>query len=261
MKPFWKFFILVLLLLIVLPQKSTPIERVTVTILYDNYVYKEGTKADWGFSCILKGTEKTILFDTGTKPDILFHNFKKLNIKTGEIQMVVISHNHGDHTGGLFKILEQNHQMTVYLPHSFPDHFFQRVKDHQTRAVTVNQPLKICRNIYLTGEMGDQIKEQSLILDTDKGGILITGCSHPGIIKIIKKAKKILNKKIYMVFGGFHLMRKTEIEMQNIIHQFKKLGIQKVGATHCTGDKQIEAFKKAYGEHFIPIGTGKILVF
>lgn len=252
---------MVLLSLIFLPLTSTPAEKLTVTVLYDNYVYKEGTKADWGFSCIIKGTEKTILFDTGTKPEILFHNFKVMEVNPEEIQLVAISHNHGDHTGGLFKLLEKNHRVTVYLPDSFPDFFFNRVKKHQAQVVKVNQPLKICQHVHLTGEMGDRIKEQSLILDTKKGGIVIAGCSHPGIIKIIKKARTILEKNIYMVFGGFHLMNKTEAEMHDIIAQFRHLGVQKIGATHCTGDKQIEMFKKAYGEHFIRIGTGKVLVF
>ncbi len=255
---FFYLSLFILFLLQILPAHSG---NITITILYDNYVYTEGTRADWGFSCLIQGTEKTILFDTGTKPDILFHNIKKLQVNIQEVELIVLSHDHGDHTGGLFSLLKENHRVSVYIPHVFSDAFFTGVKKHGADAIAVTQSRKICNNVYLTGQIGDQIPEQSIILDTDKGGVLITGCSHPGIVKIIEKSKRILGKKIHMVFGGFHLMGKSMPEMQKIIRQFKKLGVEKVGPTHCTGDKQLEAFKKAYGKHFIRMGTGKILSF
>ena len=84
---------------------------ITITILYDNYIFSEGLKADQGFSCIIKGTEKTILFDTGTKSDILFHNVNKLNVNLKDVELVAISHIHGDHTGGLFAFLDENNKV------------------------------------------------------------------------------------------------------------------------------------------------------
>ena len=84
-------------------------DGIKVTILYDNYAYSEGTKTDWGFSCLIEGTEKKILFDTGTKSDILFHNIKKLKANMKDVELVVISHNHYDHTGGLSRFLQENH--------------------------------------------------------------------------------------------------------------------------------------------------------
>jgi len=125
--------------------------------------------------------------------------------------------------------------------------------------IAVSKPIEICQGVYSTGEMGQEIKEQSLILDTPKGLIIVTGCSHQGIVNILEKAKKILDKDIYMVFGGFHLMRHSDEQVEEIISVFKKLGVQKCGATHCTGDRQIELFKKAYGDNYVPIGTGNIL--
>ena len=62
----------------------------------------------------------------------------------------------------------------------------------------------LCKNVYLTGEMGFSIKEQSLILNTPEGLIVITGCAHPGIVEIVKKAKAMLNRDIYLAIGGFH---------------------------------------------------------
>jgi 7,8-dihydropterin-6-yl-methyl-4-(beta-D-ribofuranosyl)aminobenzene 5'-phosphate synthase len=229
------------------------------TILYDNYLYKEGTTPDWGFSCLIEGTEKTILFDTGTQPQILMHNVNFLNVDLSKVQQIVISHNHGDHTGGLPAVLERNHDVTVYIPISFPSEFVLRVEKSKAKVQTVDKPLEICRNVYLTGEMGDAIKEQSLIIDTPKGLIIVTGCSHPGIVNILKTAKKILDRPIYLVFGGFHLLDKSDAELQKVLESFKELKVEKCGATHCTGDKAIAMFKQAFGENYLPLGTGKIL--
>lgn len=232
---------------------------IKMTVLYDNYVYTEGTKSAWGFSCLIEGTEKTILFDTGSKPDVLMHNVKQLKVDLKKVEQVVISHHHWDHTGGLFFVLEKKPGISVYLPHSFPDDFVSKVEDAKAKVVRVNEPVEICKNVFLTGEMGDQIKEQSLILNTAKGLVIVTGCSHQGIVNIVKKAKNILNKDVYLVFGGFHLMRHSEEEIKNIIRDFKTLGVLKCGATHCTGDKPIQMFKEAYGDNYVKIGTGRVL--
>lgn len=229
------------------------------TILYDNYVFKEGTKADWGFSCLIEGTEKTILFDTGTHSEILFHNIDQLKVDLNQVEQIVISHNHGDHTGGLSAVLDKNHDVSVYLPISFPLEFVRNVENKKAKVVSVDEQVEICQNVFLTGEMGDQIKEQSLIINTSKGLIIVTGCSHQGIVNILKRAKEMFDKEIYLVFGGFHLMRHSEEDVKNIIEQFKDLGVAKCGATHCTGDKAIGLFKDAYGKNYVPMGTGRVL--
>ena len=236
--------------------EDTPI---SITILYDNYIFSKGLQTDWGFSCIIEGKEKTILFDAGTKSDILFHNINKLNVNPKDVELVAISHNHGDHTGGLFAFLDENNKVTVYLPVSFPDEFVSRVENAGAKVVSVDKPVEICEDVCLTGEMGVQIKEQSLILNTSKGLVVITGCAHPGIVSIVKRAKEVVNKEIYLVFGGFHLLNKSEDEVNQIISQFKDLGVMKVGATHCTGNEAIELFKKAYKENFIQMGVGKAI--
>jgi 7,8-dihydropterin-6-yl-methyl-4-(beta-D-ribofuranosyl)aminobenzene 5'-phosphate synthase len=237
-------------------KTSNPI---TVTILYDNYPHTPGAKGDWGYGCLVKGTEKTILFDTGTKPGILLHNFKTLNIDPGLGELVILSHDHGDHTNGIWAVLEKNKNRKVFIPQSFVSKFTPGIERNKAKAVSVDQPVQVCKDVYLTGEMGGDIKEQSLIIDTEKGLILITGCSHPGIVDIVKKAMEVGKKKVYLVFGGFHLLRKSEDEIKDIIAQFKKLGVQKVGATHCTGDKAVEMFKKAYGKDFVGMGVGKVV--
>jgi 7,8-dihydropterin-6-yl-methyl-4-(beta-D-ribofuranosyl)aminobenzene 5'-phosphate synthase len=241
------------------PNYGPPDLPLRFTVLYDNYLHQEGTKTDWGFSCLIEGTEKTILFDTGTQPQILMHNVKILNVDLKKVDQIVISHIHEDHTGGLWTVLEQNPKVTVFFPVSFPPEFRRRVEGLKAKVQTVDKPLEICRNVFLTGEMGDDIKEESLIVDSPKGLIIVTGCSHQGIVNILRRAKQVVDKPIYFVFGGFHLGGKPDAEIQEIIGAFKTLGVEKCGATHCTGDQAIAMFKKAFGENYVPMGTGKVI--
>jgi len=244
-------------------KESKVVEKNTIimTVLYDNYVYSEGTKNAWGFSCFIEGTEKNILFDTGGEGKILMHNIDKLNINPESVETIVISHNHWDHTGGLFIFLEKKNGIPVYLPHSFPGKFVDKVKDAGASVILINEPAEICKDVYSTGEMEGPVNEQSLIVKTNKGLVVVTGCSHPGIVNIIKKAQEIMGEEIYLVFGGFHLKGDSKKVVKEIISQFRELGVKKCGATHCTGDKQIKLFKEAYGNDYIEMGTGRVLEF
>ncbi len=229
------------------------------TVLYDNYVHREGTKADWGFSCLIEGAEKTILFDTGTKPEILMHNVEALGVDLKKVDLVVLSHAHGDHTGGLPAVLERNPDVDVLFPVSFPPEFGLKVAGAGARPRTVDKPIEICRNVYLTGEMGEAIKEMSLVVDTPGGLVVVTGCSHPGIVGILKRVKEIRAKPIHLVFGGFHLGNMPDGDVRKIIDAFTELKVERCGATHCTGDRAIALFQSAFGERYQPIGTGRII--
>lgn len=234
---------------------------ITVTIVYDNRRALEGVEADWGFSCLIEGTEKTILFDAGAKPEIFVGNISALQLDLTKVDAVVISHEHGDHTGGLPAVFKRKSNLPVYHPVSFSQEFRDSVEKWVAVSVPVDGPASICRDVYVTGEMGDDIKEQSLILRTAEGLVVITGCSHPGIVEILKKTKEILEEDIYMVFGGFHLRQQSSEAMGEIIRRFRELGVRKCGATHCTGAQQIEQFRRAYGKDFISMGVGRILSF
>lgn len=238
-----------------LPQEKT----LKITILYDNYVIKEGTESEWGFSCLIEGLEKTILFDTGTKSDILLKNADTLEVDLNKIDLLVLSHYHRDHTGGMIPILEKNPAISVYTLPSFPSEINKVLKDNEVKIIPVSDESEICKHAYLTGEMGTNIKEQSLIIETPQGLVVITGCSHQGIVNIIEKAKKYRQEDVYMAFGGFHLLRHSEKDVEKIVQQFRELGVQKCGPTHCTGDKAISKFKENYGTDYIPIGVGKII--
>ena len=246
----------------VLGLASHEAKKINVTILYDNYIHTEGTKSDWGYSCLIEGTEKTILFDAGTKGDILMHNIRKLNVNPEKVDLVVISHEHGDHTGGLPAFFKENNDVAVYHPVSFSDEFVRMVNKAGAKSIPVDKPLKLCEGVYSTGEMrGGPIEEQSLILETNQGLVVITGCSHQGIVNLVKKTRTMSDQKIHIVFGGFHLFEHSDNAVNGIITQFKELGVVKCGATHCTGDRQIGLFEQAYGSNFVKIGVGRVLSF
>jgi 7,8-dihydropterin-6-yl-methyl-4-(beta-D-ribofuranosyl)aminobenzene 5'-phosphate synthase len=230
-----------------------------LTILYDNNPYDYRLKSSWGFSCLIELEGKTVLFDTGGEGEILLYNMRVLNKDPKTIDMIVLSHIHGDHTGGFWSLLREKSTLKVYIPGSFPQEFEQRVKKYGAEVVRVDAPLEMDRGIYSTGEMDHGIKEQSLIVNTPKGMILITGCAHPGIIEIIKKAKAIAKEDIYMVVGGWHLSSANEREIRGIIEAFQRMGVQKVAPCHCTGDRAMAMFKSEYGENFIRAGVGRII--
>ena len=234
-------------------------EKISMTIVYDNYIFKEGLRSDWGFACFIEGTEKTILFDTGYQGQILLQNIDSLGIDLASLDLIVISHNHSDHTGGLDSVLGRKSDVPVYFGTSFPESFSQNISNKGATPIRVDDPIEICENVFSTGELQGPINEQSLILDTENGLVIITGCSHPGIINILKRAQEILNKNIYLVFGGFHLLGHSDTEVNQIIQEFKALGVEKCGPTHCTGDRAITLFKEAYGENYAPMGVGQVI--
>jgi len=234
-------------------------KELSFTILYNNIPYDKRLTTAWGFSCLVMGMDKNILFDTGGDGKILLSNMRKLKIDPKKIDAVVLSHIHGDHTGGLWDFLQVNNKVVVYLPESFPNEFKDRVRKQGARVVSIHNPVGICRDVYLTGELGTAIKEQSLIIDTPKGLIILTGCAHPGIVNIVEEAHKLLDKNVYLVLGGFHLMAYTENEVKEIIKKLKKLGVTKVGPSHCTGGKPIELFREAWNKNFFDVGCGSTI--
>ena len=237
----------------------THARRATVTILYDNSPFKKGLIPSNGFSCLIKGTEKTILFDTGGDGNILLHNIKQLKIIPKSVDVVVISHEHSDHTGGLLTFLSLNDDVSIYLPNILPDDLSRQISLYDAKINYVSQPFMICKGVYSTGVMGNAIKEQSLIFNSKRGLILITGCAHPGIVNIIENAMRIFKKRVLFVFGGFHFKGKSDDAIRNLINKFMSLGVKKVGGSHCTGGRAMQLFQEIYGKNYIPMGVGKII--
>lgn len=229
----------------------------SLTIVYDNNPYKEELETRWGFSCYIEGTEKTILFDVGGESSVLLGNVKKLGIDPESIDTIVLSHIHYDHIGGLSDFLKVNAEVTVLLPESLPQSIKDTVTNAGAKLVEVHKPVKICKNVYSTGELGGFIKEQSLVIKTSKGLVVITGCAHPGIVNIVKEAKEMHGSQVYLALGGFHLCWMNSWQVKGIVKGLKEQNVKKVAPCHCSGDLARKLFEKIYEKDFILSGVGK----
>jgi len=263
-----KYSLLFFLLLIGIALAGHPVSvdspSLTITIIYDNYPADPACATDWGFSCLIEGLMKTVLFDTGTREDLFLKNAEVLKVDLGRVDFAVLSHFHGDHTGGLDAALRKRPGLTLYVPIDKDQNatiISERLEKSGGKVVTVDQALKLDEGLSLTGTLGDAIKEQALILDTSRGLIVVTGCAHPGIVGMVEKVREITGRPIEAVLGGFHLLQTGDAELARIIGRFKELGVARVGATHCTGDKAIALFREAYKDRFIELGAGRVLSF
>jgi len=167
------------------PFSAYPDDGLRISVIYNNVAFSDEMELDWGFSCVVRSSDRTILFDTGGNGRILLKNMAKLGIDPQEIEAVFLSHKHGDHIGGVTDFLSQNPKVEVYVPKSFSSSLHEKIKNPYTQIIPVDGPNRLYENVYSTGEMGAWLKEQSLVLDTSKGAVVITGCAHPGIINIV----------------------------------------------------------------------------
>lgn len=233
-------------------------KKLNITVVFDNNSFRPGLTTGWGFSCLVKGPEKTILFDTGGDGTVLLTNMKELGIDPAGIDAVVLSHAHRDHVGGLEELLAVNPAVTVFLPRSFPAPFKSRLRQAGIRTTEIDRFAPIGDNVYTTGEMGGDPIEQSLLVHSGTGIIVITGCAHPGIVKILTTAKKQLQtEQIFLAMGGFHLPEKSPEELRAMAAAFRRLGVRRVGPCHCSGDTARSIFAEEYGDRYIEVGVGQ----
>lgn len=221
-------------------------------MVYDNYSTDDKINHGWGFSCFLDGH---ILFDAGEDGDKLFENLDFLKIDIKDISKIVISHDHWDHQGGLWALLEKRPGITVYSCPGFTQEFKDKVKGLNGSLLELENLTEISTGIYSTGEIigaydGGPISEQVLLCNTEEGMSVITGCAHPGIIKIVDRAVTLFpNKKLNTLLGGFHLYKSSEKEAEDVYSKLKNYGFNNYGGTHCTGDfaKKFNTFEIAAG--------------
>ncbi len=207
-------------------------------IVYDNEAMND-FEAGWGFSALIETENEKILFDTGWDGNVLVSNLDRFGVKPEEIDKVVLSHAHWDHIGGLTHIMRSG--MSVFLPRSFSDHLKEelstRVDLHE-----IKESQEVTNRVWTTGELENEIEEQALALELEKGLIIIAGCSHPGVPKIISAASDI--GKIYGIIGGLH-----DFEDYKVLE-----GLEFIAATHCTENK--DKIRELYPESFVEVSAG-----
>lgn len=233
-----------------------------LSIIYDNQSQGKEMRSGWGFSCLV-GDE--ILFDTGEKPRPLLKNMRVSGVDLSRIRGVVISHDHWDHTGGLWKLLKKRPGITVYACPGFSEGFKRRVVRRRGVLIESASPRRIGEGISLSGEIpgiykDNPMPEQALIVESGDGLSLITGCAHPGIIRMIETVKNDFpHHSIELVLGGFHLRDDADSRIREVVNAMKQLGVRRVAPTHCTGARAIELFKQEYQGDFIATGAGSTL--
>jgi 7,8-dihydropterin-6-yl-methyl-4-(beta-D-ribofuranosyl)aminobenzene 5'-phosphate synthase len=236
-----------------------PADSVKLTILFDNFHFFDGCETSWGYSCLIEIPEAVILFDTGEHDSILMHNMERLGIDPTKIDIVVLSHEHRDHTGGLRGFLTANRDVSVYIPSTFGAEIRGTLSKYDIDPIDVTEPVEIVPGVRSCGVMGDVIPEQSISISTDRGPIVVTGCAHPGIAEITARAKESGGRDPLLVMGGWHLRGSSGARIEAILETFAEMGVRYVAPSHCTGEEAIAAFEKAFGERFIAAGAGKIV--
>ena len=206
------------------------------TIIYDNTSFGKDLQADWGFSALIEAKGKRILFDTGANGSILLSNMTQLGIVPKEIDEVFISHAHFDHVGGLSDFLDHNHDVTVWIPPSC------RGVGKAGEVIEIENATRLGDGIYSTGEL--EKFEQSLCIETEKGIVIIAGCSHPQMAHIIDAASQF--GEIYGILGGLHGHRPESLK-----------GFGFICSTHCTLHRR--EIQSLYPERYVEGGVGKVI--
>jgi 7,8-dihydropterin-6-yl-methyl-4-(beta-D-ribofuranosyl)aminobenzene 5'-phosphate synthase len=229
----------------------------SLTVIYDNRALPP-FKPDWGFSALIETDEELLLFDTGANPKILNENFKAAEVDVESIDKVFISHNHWDHVGGLEAVLEKKREFEIFVPESDCEEFENNLPETVT-CVPVSAPVYISEKFLSTGPLPTGLEkpreEQSLIVFSEKGPVLVTGCSHPGIVNIAKRALSLIGDRLFLIVGGFHLYKLSDEEVFEISEELKSL-TQFVAPCHCTGDRALSLFKESWKDRFVEVKAG-----
>lgn len=208
-----------------------------------------------------------LLFDTFSDGKTLMRNFKKMGVDPKKIKYVFISHDDWDHIGGLWEFLKINSDVTVYLCQGTREEVKRRIRSFNPRIVEVllGQPVLIKEGFYSSGEntisfgqsLGGVLTEyeQSLVIKTPKGLIIVTGCAHPRVSKIIKKVESDFKQPAYLLMGGFHLSDKLK-DRELVDDELKGIfssEIKYVVPLHCTGSFARKNIKEKYGKNNIEV--------
>jgi len=268
--------------------------KAQITVLYDAFGQTSAMQKDWGYAALVEYGGKRILFDTGNNPDILAQNAKAKGVDLSKLDFMVMSHRHGDHMGGLGYVLSVNPKVPIYAPKEgfgvygadLPGTFYrrdpslvpeQRYYDgtppdvlrfgsawHGANFRLVDKNTDITPEIHLVTLVSDkpgtlELRELSLVINTPEGLVIVVGCSHPGIDKIVESATTI-DPRIHLIAGGFHLVVAPDSDIEKIVTALHdRFKVEYVGPGHCTGEPAFTALKRAFGDHYVYAGLGTTL--
>jgi 7,8-dihydropterin-6-yl-methyl-4-(beta-D-ribofuranosyl)aminobenzene 5'-phosphate synthase len=227
-----------------------------ITNIYDNIPCNSRFKPDWGFGCIVDYNDTRIIFDTGAKPNILESNLRAASIDPSTINIAIISHKHWDHIGGKGFLSQQNPNIKTFAPKTF----FSKSVNCSKQTNLISKNITIQENLHLIISKNIWINELALVIESDKGLVVVSGCSHTGIHNIANKASKYLQKDIYLLYGGFHLFRTSEYNIRKLCSDLSSLKVKKIAPSHCTGEKAFKLLKQEFGDNFIQNGCGKEII-
>src|SRR5258708_987708 len=242
-----------------------------ITVLYDAFGKATPMRKDWGYAALIEYGGKRILFDTGNSPSILAQNVKAKHVDLSKLDFVVMSHRHGDHMGGLAHLLAANPRVKIYAPKEgfgvygsdLPGTFYrrdgslppeQRYYDGEPPEVmrfgsawptanfqVVDKTAEVAPGIHLIALVSDkqgtlEMRELSLAINTPDGMVIVVGCSHPGVDKIVEAATAI-NTRIHLVAGGFHLVVSSDLDIEKIVTALRDtFKVAYVAPGHCSGE-------------------------
>lgn len=222
--------------------RAPGMERVEIRVLFDNTVAAAGYEDGWGFAAAVSGSGGKLLFDAGASPDVLLRNADRMSIDVASFERVLVSHRHGDHTGGLPGLRKRNPALEILWPDR-------------------PEPFDISPSFHSTGALSGAASEQALVIDTPKGLVILTGCSHPGVVRLVEAAlAQRKASRVRLLVGGFHMLQYTPAQVSETIAALRKLGVERVGPTHCTGAAAIAMFRDTWGKEFETVGAGRTIV-
>lgn len=265
-----------------------------VTILYDAFGEASPLIKDWGFAALVEYDGKRILFDTGNNAEVFTHNVTVAGIDLGHLDFAVISHRHLDHAAGLPSLLAVNPGVKIYVPKeafgnfgsSLPAQFYRkdellpesmryfdgrppeilRFGTAWTGAnfVPLDKTTEVAPGIFILALVSEvagtrELRELSLAIDSPEGLILVVGCSHPGIEKIIEAATAI-DDRVRIVFGGLHLPAAPDEQISRVgaaLHDVFK--VERLAPGHCTGEPAFASFRRIWGGNYVYAGLGSVI--
>lgn len=227
---------------------------VRLVVLVDNNPYKEGLDTAWGLAVYLETDQTKLLFDTGPDPSVLERNAQKLGIDLSKIDFIVISHPHGDHTGGLRLFSSMKPGVRVYIP---PD---QRLKNYVQslglEPIQVNSTVEVVKGVFVVKPLYGPPVEEALAVKTSKGLAILVGCSHPGVVILVNQAVRDLGVKPYLVLGGFHMFGAPFQDVKEVASRLVEMGAEKIYPIHCSGDTIRNYLANSYKDKYGDGGVG-----